>query len=124
MSERLDRIEELLTQTALQQQQTALQQQRNTENIERNTENIGTLDRKLEVLIEATARNSGEITELKGISQNFSENLMLIIEEQRRDREEFRHRMDLMQSDIRGLQTENRRILERLENHASDGHGN
>jgi uncharacterized protein YoxC len=28
-----------------------------------------------------------------------------------------------MQSDIRGLQTENRRILERLERHLSDGHG-
>jgi hypothetical protein len=28
-----------------------------------------------------------------------------------------------MQSAIRGLQTENRRILERLEQHFSDGHG-
>lgn len=28
-----------------------------------------------------------------------------------------------MQSEVRGLQTENRRILERLETHFSDGHG-
>jgi len=31
--------------------------------------------------------------------------------------------MRQMQSDIRGLQTESRRILERLEQHSSDGHG-
>ncbi len=31
--------------------------------------------------------------------------------------------MHEMQSEIRGLQTENRRILERLEAHFSDGHG-
>jgi hypothetical protein len=31
--------------------------------------------------------------------------------------------MHLMQADIRGLQTENRRILERLEQHMSNGHG-
>lgn len=31
--------------------------------------------------------------------------------------------MHTMQSEIRGLQTENRRILERLESHFSDGHG-
>lgn len=31
--------------------------------------------------------------------------------------------MHEMQSEIRGLQTENRRILERLEVHFSDGHG-
>lgn len=28
-----------------------------------------------------------------------------------------------MQSEVRGLQTENRRILDRLERHTSDGHG-
>jgi hypothetical protein len=28
-----------------------------------------------------------------------------------------------MQSEVRGLQTENRRILERLEAHFADGHG-
>ncbi len=31
--------------------------------------------------------------------------------------------MHTMQSEIRGLQTENHRILERLEAHCSDGHG-
>lgn len=31
--------------------------------------------------------------------------------------------MHTMQSEIRGLQTENRRILERLEAHFSNGHG-
>ncbi len=31
--------------------------------------------------------------------------------------------MHTMQTEIRGLQTENRRILERLESHFSDGHG-
>lgn len=92
------------------------------------------LDRIEDILlrvVEQQSINQGEIAELKGISQNFSENLMLIIEEQRRDREEFRYRMDawierqeVMQSEIRGLQVENHRILERLESHASDGHGN
>lgn len=33
------------------------------------------------------------------------------------------HRMESVQADIRGLQTENRRILERLEAHFSNGHG-
>jgi predicted nucleic acid-binding Zn-ribbon protein len=32
-------------------------------------------------------------------------------------------RIDEMQSEVRGLQTENRRILERLEQHMSNGHG-
>jgi len=33
----------------------------------------------------------------------------------RLDRREFSARMDAMQSEIRGLQTQNRRILERIE---------
>jgi len=37
--------------------------------------------------------------------------------------DEAQARWEAMQSDIRGLQTENRRILERLEQHFSDGHG-
>lgn len=32
-------------------------------------------------------------------------------------------RWETVQAEIRGLQTENRRILERLEGHTSDGHG-
>jgi predicted transcriptional regulator len=32
-------------------------------------------------------------------------------------------RIDLMQSEIRGLQVENRRMIERWNSHTSDGHG-
>lgn len=69
----------------------------------------------LDTLASVVSIQAGEITELKGVVQNVSDNLVLLIEEQRLDRAEFRDRMNAMQADIRGLQTENRRILERLE---------
>lgn len=90
----------------------------------------------LDTLAGVVAHNSGDIAELKGIVENVSDNLVVLIEEQSRDRSEFRARMEdfrirmesiqlqmqevqsqmqEVQLEVRGLQTENRRILERLE---------
>lgn len=89
-------------------------------------------------VVEQQALSQGEITELSGITQNLSDNLALIIEEQRRDRQEFRDgmlafrdgmlafqtRMEEIRLEIRGLQTESYRIWEQLQHHRNDGHGN
>ena len=98
----------------------------------------------LDTLAGVVSVQAGEITTLKGISDNNNALILLYIEEQRLDRRvlataieeqqldrrEFIARMDALQAEIRaiqaeirdiqtdtrGLQTENRRILERLEN--------
>lgn len=87
------------------------------------SERLDRIEKTMELLIEQQVRQSSDIVELKGIVENFSRNLMFLAQEQQRDREEFRHGFNVLQTDIRGLQTENRRILERLEQHTSDGHG-
>ncbi|PSB29925.1 hypothetical protein [Stenomitos frigidus] len=83
----------------------------------------------LDTLAGVVSVQAGEITTLKGISDNNTATILMLVEEQRLDRHELRNaieeqrldrrefiaRMDAMQSEIRGLQTENRRILERLE---------
>jgi predicted nuclease with TOPRIM domain len=73
----------------------------------------------LDTLASVAARNSGDISDLRGVVENFALQLNVFVEEGRA----FRDRMSIMQSeivdirtDIRGLQTENRRILEQLEN--------
>jgi chromosome segregation ATPase len=90
-------------------------------------------DSMLDTLAGVVASQSGELATLGGIVQNTTNNVVFLIEERRQDRAEFRDLLSVLQlmqqeiqeirSDIRGLQTENRRILERLEAHFGDGHG-
>jgi hypothetical protein len=83
-------------------------------------------DRTLDTLAGVVSLQAGNSQELRGIVTNVADNLNLLIEEGRRDREIMRQmQADIrqMQIDVRGLQTENRRILEHLEQHQSDGHG-
>jgi len=84
----------------------------------------------LDTLAGVVSVQAGELEILKGISDNNTATMLLYIEEQRRDRQvvvevieeqrldrqESTVRWNTMQTEIRGLQTENRRILERLEN--------
>jgi hypothetical protein len=72
-------------------------------------------DAMLDTLAGVVSVQSGDLATLQGIAENNSATMLMLLEEQRLDRKEFIARMDAMQSEIRGLQTENRRILERLE---------
>lgn len=95
MSERLDRLE-ALAETILQ----GLQQQREINAAMTEAQNVDRAE------FRAHVENSWQAVNL--IAQNSDRQLALIQE---------------MQSEVRGLQTENRRILERLEQHFSNGHG-
>lgn len=69
--------------------------------------------------------------------QQQSQQQQALVDQQERDRQEFRASVQdvvgmigtiagavqEMQAEVRGLQTENRCILERLERHMSNGHG-
>lgn len=59
-----------------------------------------------------TQENSTQISDLRASVQDTVQMVGTLASE-----------MHLMQSEIRGLQTENRRILERLEQHVSNDHG-
>jgi len=76
-------------------------------------------DEMLDTLAGVVAQNAGDIAELGGIVGNFAQQLEIFVDEGRG----FRDRMEAMQAEITGLRTETRRILERLEQHMSDGHG-
>lgn len=90
------------------------------------TDRLDRVERIIEALAETSARNAGELAELRGIVENFALQLDVFVQEGRQFRLEFRAtQLEIreMQLDIRGLQVENRRILERLEQHTSDDHG-
>jgi hypothetical protein len=63
---------------------------------------------------------AAEVTDLRRISSELLDIAQLHQQALRVSQQNF----DTMQVEIRGLRTESRRILERLENHVSDGHGN
>ena len=68
---------------------------------------------ELRMLQEATLRQIDEL------ARETLEEVVRLTTEAESDRAVIRE----MQAEVRGLQTENRRILERLEQHFSDGHG-
>lgn len=69
---------------------------------------IARLDERLYTLAEAQARNSAEITGLRGIVESSAAQLRLSVEQAERDRVEFR-------AEMREMRTEIRDILSRLE---------
>lgn len=69
-----------------------------TSNVDRLTLKVGEHDRLIDGLIIATQQNTEAISSLNNYAREIFE------------------RFDIMQGEIRGLQTENRRILDRLEN--------
>lgn len=70
------------------------------------------LNRLIDYSFESDRRLTNSIDRLAGVIQQLAESQAEVLA-----------RMDEMQSEVRGLQTENRRILERWEQHTSDGHG-
>lgn len=95
MSERLDRLEALAESILL-----SLQQQRETNAAIQETQNVDRAE------FRAHVENTMQAI---GILAQTSDRQLALIQE--------------MQSEVRGLQTENRRILERLEAHFANGHG-
>jgi uncharacterized protein YoxC len=81
------------------------QQETNALAIERLVERQSRTDAAIERLVENQSRTDAAIEALTG----FAGEVFKSIQE--------------MQSEVRGLQTENRRILDRLERHMGDGHG-
>jgi len=95
MSERLDRLEAMAETILL-----ALQRQSETNAAMQEAQNV---DRA-----EFRAHVENTMQAIQILAQTSDRQFALIQE---------------MQSEVRGLQTENRRILERLEGHCSNGHG-
>ncbi len=102
MTDRMDRIEAILERIAEQQEQTQQQVSSNARSIEATSNAIAEL-RQAQEVDRADFRSS--IEDVVGMVGTLATE------------------MHTMQSNILGLQTENRRILERLETHFSDGHG-
>jgi len=95
MTERLDRLE-ALAETILQ-----------------------TLTRQSELNAAIQETQNVDRAEFRAHVENSWQAIALLADNWDRQHAEIRE----MQSQVRGLQTENRRILERLEAHFSDGHG-
>jgi hypothetical protein len=73
---------------------------------------LETIRQLLMTVARVAERNTNAIDRLAANQQMLQQDNRLIFQ-----------RMEAMQMEIRGLQTENRRILELLEQHFSDGHG-
>lgn len=102
MTDRIDRIEAILERIAEQQEQAQQLVNSNARSIEATSNAIAEL-RQTQEVDRADFRSS--IEDVVGMVGTLATE------------------MHTMQSNILGLQTENRRILERLETHFSDGHG-
>lgn len=83
------------------------------------TSRIDRLEALAETILLAIQQQQGEIGELRvsvqGLRDSVNDTVSMV--------GSVLNEMHMMQADIRGLQTENRRILERLERHMGDGHG-
>jgi response regulator of citrate/malate metabolism len=106
---RLDRIERILLQVAEQQQRTQEQQQRTQEQVDTNVAAIT----RLEAAQEKTQKNLDDLIE--ETLQMFGDSIA--------QADQDRAIMREMQSEVRGLQTENRRIFEVLRRR-NPGNGN
>ncbi|HEY9648343.1 MAG TPA: hypothetical protein V6C88_18335 [Chroococcidiopsis sp.] len=77
------------------------------------------LEALAETILLAIQQQQGEIGELcvsvQGLRDSVNDTVSMV--------GSVLNEMHMMQADIRGLQTENRCILEQLERHTGDGHG-
>ena len=115
-SSRLDRIEALILEmaTANLRHDTAIDRH-NSEFSRINTTLESTAEQLREIALqqrESQAETRASINDLISMIGTLSQNADL-----------HWNAIQEMQSEVRGLQTENRRILDRLERHTNDGHG-
>ncbi len=96
--DRLDRIESVLERLAIANEQAS--------------NRLSSLEARTEVILLAVQQQQSQISDLR---ESVADTVQMV--------GSLANEMHQMQSEIRGLQTENRRILDRLERHMGDGHG-
>lgn len=123
-SDRLDRIEEILFRFVEQQEsQQTLQQQQ----IEANNRSIDELITAVRTIAERTNQNTDNLTTTMLAVERLVpvvERVATTTEDMVRVVAQVMTRIDAMQGEIRGLQTENRRILDVLQNRPPSDEGN
>jgi len=112
MSEQLDQIQAILREQSDRFNQQLDINQQHADRLNGTENRLDRAESILNALAETSARSASELAELRGIVENFAQQLDVFVEEGRQFRIE-----------LRGLQTESRRIWEEMQNHRRDGHG-
>ncbi|KAM3115576.1 hypothetical protein [Phormidesmis sp. 146-33] len=116
---RLDRIESSLEQLAQRQEITQSQLEQLTQRQETTRFQLEQLTQRQEITRSQIDSQVSVVAELRTTAKL----LLQVVNQHQQNFEVITAEIREIRGEIRGLQTENRRILDRLEQHFSDGHG-